>query len=1167
MNMRALLRKEALKIALIYFVISFFWILFSDMLLKSIFSNYIDITRFQTFKGWFFVFATSLIIYYLVRREIQKKLNINKLLQKQEEKYSLLIDNHPAVVWSTYQNGKTNYISSNIERIYGYTPDEICNNDKELWIKRIHPNDVDLVTESFTKLFVENKEYNVEYRIKHKHGNWIWLNDRAKITENIKGEKYAFGIFVEITEKKNVELLIKESEVKYRMMFENANDGISLLKADRFIDCNSKLVEMFGCTKEEFIGNSPVKFSPDYQSGGMPSSSKALEYINKAYEGINVRFEWKHKRMNGELFDAEISLNPVEINGEILIQAIIRDISERKKVEKQLQNEKEFTDRILNAQNDTVFVFDYTTGKALRWNKIFNKYSGYSDEEILSLKAPDSYFGTEDLDKAELAIQEIIDQGYSKFELSLISKDKKSRPFEYIASLEKDSEGNPLYIISVGRDITEHKMGQEKIMRLTNLLDESQSLAKIGGWEIDLLQNSLYWTDETYKIHDTSRSEYTPTVETAINFYAPEWVPVITAAVQEAIDNGKGFSLELELITAKNRRIWVDVSSRIIKANSRVVKILGAFQDITNRKNAEKKLKESEAKFKKLSNLTFEGIVIHDKGFATEINLSIAKMFGYKIEELLGQNLIELIIPKKHHKIVSENITNQYASPYEVEGIKKDGSTLPIELESRNILSIDDNKTIRVTAVRDISLRKKAEKEIRKLSIAVEQSANAITITDIDGHIEYTNQRFTELTGFASDEVLGQIPRILQAGTQSKEFYNELWQTIKGGIPWRGETQDKTKTNEPFWEQATITPTKDKDGNITNYLYVREDITLRKKAEQALIESENRFRTIVENISDGLVILDNEGEFLSVNSAYCKMHGYSLKDILNLKVSDVLHEDNSKSFENYNEFIIKNGFWDEDVIARHKNGSKVFIHIKARVFNYNQDQAILVIVSDISERKKMEQKILKSIIQTEEKERARYAKDLHDGLGPIFSTVKLYFQWLTETEDPDKRKFIIEKGNENIQEAITTLREISNNLNPHVLVNYGLIEAVQIFINKLSENELIKFNYQTDLNERFSEEIEITLYRVITELINNTLKYAEATEVIIKLAKKEKKRILELYYSDNGQGFNMEEVLKKKEGLGIFNIKNRIESVGGDMSILTKPNKGVVVEIKVKLED
>ena len=129
---------------------------------------------------------------------------------------------------------------------------------------------------------------------------------------------------------------------------------------------------------------------------------------------------------------------------------------------------------------------------------------------------------------------------------------------------------------------------------------------------------------------------------------------------------------------------------------------------------AKKKAEESEAKFKKLSNLTFEGIIIHDMGIVIDINLSLAKMFGYTCDELIGKNIIKLLIPEKYHKIISENIIKNYALPYDVEGIKKDGSIIPVELEARNIMSDDNNKMIRVAAVRDISLRKKSEKEIEQ---------------------------------------------------------------------------------------------------------------------------------------------------------------------------------------------------------------------------------------------------------------------------------------------------------------------------------------------------------------------------------------------------------------------------------------------------------------------
>ncbi len=593
----------------------------------------------------------------------------------------------------------------------------------------------------------------------------------------------------------------------------------------------------------------------------------------------------------------------------------------------------------------------------------------------------------------------------------------------------------------------------------------------------------------------------------------------------------------------------------------------------------EKKYKEAEQKLSQLfqKQILFiqqTPLAVIDWNLEFKVSLwnkSAEKIFGFTEKEAVGKHISELIMPanlkEELNKIWFSLIDNKRANRSVNDNITKQGNIVTCDWYNTPLINEQGNVIGVVSLALDITEQKKAEREIKKLSAVVEQSANAIIITDAEGKIEYANPKLTELTEFTLDEILGKVPRILRSNTYAKEFHYELWKTIKSGKPWRGEYQNKTKTNKPFWEQSSITPIKDKKGNIINYLYVREDVTLKKKAEQALIESKNRYRTIVENISDGLIILDKNGVLLSTNSAFSKMFGYSFQEILKVKVASLIHEDNLDSYEDYLGLTNKNKVMTKDIIGCHKNGSRVFVTINSRVFKYNKKRAILVIISDISERKNMEQQIVKSIIKTEEKERARFAKELHDGLGPIFSTVKLYFQWLTETEDPNKRKFIIEKGNKNIKEAIRTLQEISNNLNPHVLVNFGLIEAIQIFIDQLSENKQIKFNYLTELNERFSEEIEITIYRVITELINNTLKYAKATEVIIKLAKNETTKHLNLYYSDNGKGFNIKKVEEKKQGLGLFNIKSRINTIGGKVSIKTKPNKGMVVEINIKLEN
>ncbi|NOZ35675.1 MAG: sensor histidine kinase [Chlorobi bacterium] len=214
----------------------------------------------------------------------------------------------------------------------------------------------------------------------------------------------------------------------------------------------------------------------------------------------------------------------------------------------------------------------------------------------------------------------------------------------------------------------------------------------------------------------------------------------------------------------------------------------------------------------------------------------------------------------------------------------------------------------------------------------------------------------------------------------------------------------------------------------------------------------------------------------------------------------------------------------------------------------------------IQEKKKIKQKLVETVILTEEKERKRIASDLHDGLGPVLSAINLYFQAYIDAPQEDKSS--IEKTlKEIIKNAVEDISRISHNISPQILETYGLIPALKAFINQINISGHIKFDLNFDVLNRFDLKYEMSVYRAVTELINNTIKHAEASVAEIKIMKKNNHLIIQ--YSDNGIGFDFDEKTKENSGLGLKNIKNRITSLDGKIKFEKYLKKGMYAEIKI----
>jgi len=272
--------------------------------------------------------------------------------------------------------------------------------------------------------------------------------------------------------KHGMESKLRESEARYRGLVENSPTGIIHVDTKgNIIDVNPKLLEILGSPSAEATRQINIfTFELLKKSGVSESFRKCLE------TGKPWTMEHPYTSKWGKTSYVRLHLNPVTgIDGTVIgVQANVEDYTERRKMEETLQKEKEFIDMVLDTQRDTFFVFDPITGKAIRWNREFRETTGYTDEEIASLKAPDTYFDPEDLKKASTETDRIKEEGHATLEMDLICKDGRKIPTEYSGSLIKDEEGKPKYIISIGRDIKERRKAEKEREELLTELEEKR---------------------------------------------------------------------------------------------------------------------------------------------------------------------------------------------------------------------------------------------------------------------------------------------------------------------------------------------------------------------------------------------------------------------------------------------------------------------------------------------------------------------------------------------------------------------------------------------------------------------------------------------------------------------------------------------------------------------
>ncbi len=725
---------------------------------------------------------------------------------------------------------------------------------------------------------------------------------------------------------KNAELYArgKESEGRFRQLSESAFEGIVITENGRILDANDASARLHGYELDELIGMSVLDLAAP-ESRDLVSKNVRAGYENP--------YEAKCLKKDGTITPIEIQGRSTSYQGRIVRVTAIRDITERKRAEEALRASETRYRTLFEQAGDAILMLD-ENGRIVDCNQKACVQRGYTREEMLKMRVTD-IVPPEVREAATARFKRILREGMSPYESIGLRKDG-SRFATEISSVPIEIEGRKR-LLNFVRDITKRNEAEETL-RLTQFSveragDATHWIATDGRF--------VYVNDAACEMLGYSREELLSMAVWDIDAYRRK---------EEWLDRGEerkrrnSYTLETRHIAKDGRAIPVEVSADLLEFGDKEY-IFTSVRDITERKEAEEALRESEERFRQLSEASFEGIAITEKGRFLDANGIFAQMLGYDLSELIGMGVQDVIAPGSRELAIQHNLSG-YEKPYESQCLRKDGSVFPVDIQGRSVE--DEGRTVRVTAIRDITARKEAEEALRLTQFSVDRAGDGIFWIAPDGRILYVNDATSRYLGYSREELLSMsLPDFNPAYT--KQNWPAQWEEWKRADPSTFETTHTAKDGRrvPVEVSATHLNFEGKEYRIG----FARDITERKRAEEAL----RLTQFSVERAGDATYWIGPDGRFLYANDAACRYLGYSREELVKMTVSDINPQRTAEAWPERWEKMKGRG--PRTFESRHlaKNGREVPVEVTANDLEFDGKEYMLSFVRDITARKEAEE--------------------------------------------------------------------------------------------------------------------------------------------------------------------------------------------------------------------
>ncbi|MCP4133506.1 MAG: PAS domain S-box protein [bacterium] len=976
-------------------------------------------------------------------------------------------------VWEIDRKGIYTFISENVCRILGYQSTELIGTSLFDWIEEEESGKIKKVFHR-----IRSQAYPIidleTWRLT-REGEPVCILTNGIPILNEEGTVTGFrGVDKDITRLKHTEKDLLNSRERYRRITEAITDYIYTVRVED--GCAVETIHspasavITGYTPDEFAMNPHLWILMVHKDDRDAVKEQARQILT----GIAVpHLEHRIIRKDGTPRWVKNSFVPnYNANGTLLsYDGVIRDISERKNIQDRLQYRAEFeriisniSAKFINLQPDEI---NRGIDEAL---KLIGEFSKVDRCYIFQVYENGTKVDNTHEWCAEGAAPQVKNLKAINLDLSSwITQKLKRLEVIHIPSIEA---------IPQEREKVKQFFRNREVKSMITVPMVSRGLL-IGFFGFDTVHSEKSWSEETITL-----------------------LKIISEIFTNAIER---MGYEKALIEYReNLKKLVEERTAELTALNKLLR-----EEVNEHRMADIALRDSEDKFRTISASAPDAIIIiNNSGEITYWNDSAEKIFGYTKEEITGTELSSLLpfhsydtlIKKGYNKFARIRTHASKDRILELTAIKKDGSEIPVEISISSIKLEDRWNAIGI--VRDITERKKSERQISRLATVIEQVNESVVITNLKGSIEYVNPFFERSTGYSASEVLGENSRILKSELNKPEVHKKLWNTISDGNIWQGTLRNKRKDGVLFDEEASIFPIKDSSGNIINYAAVKRDITERKIAEEELIKHSRA----VEQSLNSVMITGNDGTIEYVNPKFSEITGYSYEEVMDKNISGFLQQvpvEPDGSYEDIWGILNTKGVWEGELYNNKKNGTYFweFASISPVKNPEGEITHYLKVAVDITKRKASDRKLLSAMERAEVANRIKseFLANMSHEIRTPMNSILGFIELLGNTSLDEKQDEYVSI----ITSSSKTLLGIINDILDFSKIESGKLEVDAITFSPEDEFEPLIELFAVKTNEKIIDLIEyispelpefiigdpLRIKQVLSNLISNAIKF------------------------------------------------------------------------------